>query len=155
MYIDMDTRSIIIPKGKYFVKDGKKIEDKYLDKYDLDTLVAKWNIWKVIVKSKKDEQYYKIVKKTYKKDKERSTVTLTWTTKPKFTLDELKEKIKNTLISNYKVMYSDARRSNNACAFLSLPEDPVDQIRGNFHKAMDAVDAIKKYDDLVEWRDDA
>jgi hypothetical protein len=149
----MDTKTVIIPKGRFFVKNGKKIEDKYILKYNLYQLRRKWNIWKLIIENKKDERFYKIKNRSYKEHKPSDTVTMKLTHVQIYTLAELKERRKDEVIKAAENEYLAAKNQNDADAFFGRQATyDLSVIKERHDKAISDIDALTDYQKVVDYK---
>lgn len=149
----MDNKAIIIPKGKYFLKNGLKIDDSVLLKYNATMLGKKWNIWPCKEINKKQEKYWTKTKTKYKKMDD-DTYELTHTWKQKYTIKELKtlriEEIQDSSLS----AYITAKQTNEARIGLGLlKEYDLSSIKVTYEAAVSAINAFKTYQEVIDYRD--
>lgn len=147
----MDTKDIIVPRGKSFIKDGKKIDDKYLLKYSSKQLIKKWNIWKLKIEGKKDINFYRIDKKSYRELKSDHTIILTLTHIPKYSVKELKERKLQELYEAYKNLYLSMLDESNGKFFLDGKTTDLNFIKASYDIEKAAVNALTNYDDIINY----
>jgi hypothetical protein len=151
MYIDMDTKSIIIPKGKHFTKNGKKIEDQYLLKYNKNKLANKWNIYPAKEINKKQEQYWIKTKIDYKE--QGGVVSIKYTWKQKYTLEELKEIRIKYMQNAYEVYFRHWRAITDAKVFFeNIEHDNGTAIKAAYNADKAAIMNMTKYQDIIDYQ---
>lgn len=151
MYIDMETKNIIIPKGKWFIKNNKKIEDKYLLKMNRHQMAKKWNIYPAKEINKKDTKYWFIINTKYKN--EDYVIIIEHEYEKKHTLDELKQIRINELFEIYKVYFSNWRNNMDAETFFEkVPHDDGATLKAAYDTDKAAIMGMTKYQELIDYQ---
>jgi hypothetical protein len=153
MYIDMDSKAIIVPKGKFFFKNGLKIADETLSKYTAPKLAEEWNIRPAKEMNKRQEQHWTKTGAKYKVMDDGS-VEITYTWKQKKTLKELKKEKKQDIFYVYKDMYLHAKEDNAAEEFLTgNPQYDLDAIKAAYNNAVSKVNQLSTYQEVIDYID--
>jgi hypothetical protein len=152
----MDTKTIIRPRGKWFVKDGVKIEDKYLVKYmkkNPDKLREKWNIYPAREIDKRQSGYWVVTKTTY--DIRGGEVIIQNRYKQKFTMGELQQQRIEEATDQFAQYWQDYSAKFQARVEFEndlkpLPDDFLLQLKTQYDAIVEDIKG-RNYNDLANY----
>jgi len=158
MYIDLETKKLIRNRGQNI---RVEVEEKSFTtntsifiKYSPEELKYEFNILPAVFKGRRNEAFYNNTIDRYIEEK--NLITVLYKSEPRFSLEELKEKLIEKCGEINFSNYENELIQRNKDDFIGLPVDTISTIlekhKDIFIKKKTEIEAVVDYDELVELK---